>query len=123
MHDVIARLKQGCWKTAMAQTLLVSLLSLTLPGLGAPWVQTTSLPDTYTYQSLAYASGYLYQAGGTSGSNGIFDGTNVFYAQVQSNGTIGSWNAATSLPESVFYHAGVAASGFVYVLGGDHYDS
>jgi hypothetical protein len=101
---------------------IASLLTLALPGLAAPWVQTTSLPDTYTGQSLVYASGYLYQAGGGSRNNGILDGINVFFAQVHIDGTIGSWNAATSLPEAVIYHAGVAANGFVYVLGGEQYD-
>jgi hypothetical protein len=103
--------------------LLVSLLILALPGLATPWVQTTSLPDAYVGQSLAYASGYLYQAGGSSDSVGYPDGTNVFYAQVHTNGTIGAWTNATSLPEAVFTHAGVAANGFVYVLGGQHYNS
>ena len=37
-----------------------SLLTLALPGLAAPWVQTTSLPDGYAGHSLAYSSGYLY---------------------------------------------------------------
>jgi hypothetical protein len=102
--------------------LRLALGFLALPSLAAPWVQTTSLPDTYNGQSLAYSSGYLYQAGGQSGMNGVFDGINVFYAQVHSNGTIGSWNTTTPLPEPVFYHAGVAANGFVYVLGGEHLD-
>ena len=98
------------------------LCSLALPGLGAPWVQTTSLPDAYDNHSLVYASGYLYQAGGDSSNDGFPAGTNVFYAQVHSDGTIGSWNVATPLPEAVAFHAGVAANGFVYVLGGNHYN-
>jgi N-acetylneuraminic acid mutarotase len=101
--------------------LMLCLASLALPGLAAPWVQTTSLPDGYTGQSLAYSSGYLYQAGGVSLNNGFQDGTNVFYAQVHNDGTIGNWNSTTSLPEAVSYHAGVAANGFLYVLGGLHF--
>jgi hypothetical protein len=99
------------------------VIQTALPSLAAPWVQTTSLPDAYFGQSLVYASGYLYQTGGESDNNGILDGTNVFYAQVHSDGTVGNWNLATSLPEAVFYHAGVSANGFVYVLGGEHYNS
>ena len=98
------------------------LLTLALRGLAAPWVQTTSLPDGYFGHSLAYSSGYLYQAGGFSGNNGIQDGINVFYSQVHSNGTIGSWNSTTPLPEVAAYHAGVAANGFVYVIGGVTFD-
>ena len=99
----------------------LGLASLTLTAAGQSWVQTTSLPDGYAGHSLAYASGFLYQAGGGSNSNGVQDGVNVFYAQVESNGMIGAWNTATPLPEAVWLHAGVAANGFVYVLGGEHY--
>jgi hypothetical protein len=85
------------------------------------WVQTTSLPDGYTGQSLVYASGFLYQSGGESKMNVEADGTNVFYAAVNINGTIGSWQSATPLPEAVYKHAGVTANGYLYVLGGIHY--
>ena len=101
--------------------LLFCLLSLALTAAGQQWTQTTSLPDGYEDQSLVYWNGFLYQAGGHSNLNGILDGINVFYAQVHTNGTIGSWNVATLLPQAVFYHAGVVASGFLYILGGYHY--
>jgi hypothetical protein len=100
---------------------VVGLLSLALPGLGAPWTSITPLPDGYSLHTLAYESGYLYNIGGSSYTDGDEDGTNVFYAQVHSDGTIGAWNNATSLPEAVLSHAGVAANGFLYVLGGYHY--
>jgi N-acetylneuraminic acid mutarotase len=101
--------------------LMLCLASLALPGLAAPWVQTTSLPDGYVGQSLAYSSGYLYQAGGGSELYGFSDGINVFYSQVHNDGTIGTWKNATPLPEGVCYHAGVTANSFVYVLGGLHF--
>src|SRR5580692_920764 len=119
---MIPRLKQTLGRTAGELALLLSL-TLASPGLTAPWVQTTSLPDTYIFQSLVYASGYLYQAGGGSGNNGITDGTNVFYSKVYNDGTIGSWNVTTSLPVAVYEHAGIAANGFVYVLGGANYSA
>jgi len=98
------------------------VLALALPGFAAPWVQTTSLPDAYVGHSLAYSSGYLYQAGGVTTVNGYSDGVNVFYSQVHNDGTIGTWKNATPLPEGVCYHAGVAANGFLYVLGGNHFN-
>jgi hypothetical protein len=109
-------------KTSFPIMVVVGLLTLALPGLAASWVQTTSLPDAYVGQSLVYASNYLYQAGGSSDSYGFDDGTNVFYTQVHNDGTIGAWTNATSLPEVVVGGAGVAADGFIYVLGGDHYN-
>ena len=107
-------------KTAGALPLLLSLFFLTLPGLAAPWVQTTSLPDPYSDHSMVYASGFLYHAGGFN-PNTYGESDRVFYSPVQSNGTIGDWNVTTPMPAKILDHAGVAANGFVYVLGGYHY--
>ena len=114
--------KRAGGRTVVAQGLMLSLLSLALTTAGQQWTQTTSLPDGYSGQSLVYWNGFLYQAGGMSNNNGILDGTNILYAQVYTNGTIGTWNMATPLPDSVFYHAGVVANGFLYVLGGYHFN-
>ena len=100
----------------------VGLLSLALTAAGQQWTQTTSLPDGYFSHSLCYWSGFLYQAGGVSSENGLVDGCNVFYAQVHSDGSIGTWNAANPLPEPVCYQAGLVANGFLYILGGYHYN-
>jgi hypothetical protein len=108
-------------KTSFPIMAVVGLLTLALPGFAAPWVQTTSLPDGYVGHSLVYASNYLYQAGGTSDAIGFSDGTNVFYAQVHSDGTIGAWTNTTSLPVAIIGQASVAANGFVYLLGGDDF--
>jgi hypothetical protein len=122
---MIAKWKRA--RTAGAMVLLLPLCFLTLPGLAAPWVQTTSFPHPAGYgqpegfaeHSMVYASGYLYHAGGFGDFNG--DSASVFYSQVQSNGTIGAWNVTTPLPAKILDHAGVAANGFVNVLGGFHY--
>jgi hypothetical protein len=95
---------------------------LTSTAFAAQWTQTTSLPDGWADHSLCYWAGYLYSAGGTSNSRSLEDGTNVFYAQVQSGGTLGAWHSATPLPEAVFNHAGVVGDGYLFVLGGEHYD-
>jgi hypothetical protein len=108
-------------KSNLSFMVIASLLTLAAPGLAAPWTSLTPLPDGYNSHTLSYASGYLYNIGGTSDSNGDADGTNVFYAQVHSDGTIGAWTNAISLPEAVLNHASVIANGFVYVLGGYHY--
>ena len=110
------------WKrarTAGALALLLSLCFLTLPGLAAPWVQTTSLPEGFAEHSMVYASGFLYHAGGFGFLTG--ESASVFYSQMQSNGMIGAWNDTSQLPARILDHAGAAANGFVYVLGGNHY--
>ncbi|MGO9587469.1 MAG: Kelch repeat-containing protein [Limisphaerales bacterium] len=113
------RLNQQRWHRP--GVIISSLIGIALTASGQQWNTLTPLPDTYWGQSLVYASNYLYQAGGESGSNGVTDGVNVFSAQVHSDGTIGSWNATTPLPIAVDDHAGVVANGFIYVLGGINY--
>ena len=87
--------------------------------IAAPWTATTSLPEGFTEHSMSYASGFLYHAGGFGPDNGESD--KVYYSQVQANGTLGAWNVTAPLPAIVLDHAGLAANGFVYVLGGNHY--
>ena len=99
--------------------MILCLSSLASTVVAAPWTQTTSLPAGYAEHSLVYASGFLYQTGGFNFNYG--ESAEVFYSQVQSNGTIGAWNSATPLPAVTLDHAGVAANGFVYVLGGNYF--
>ena len=107
------------WRRVVGCGMVLGGLSLALTATGAPWVQTTSLPEGYAEHSMAYASGFLYHAGGFNAYYG--ESAAVLYSQVQSNGTIGAWNVTTSLPAMMVDHAEVAANGCVYVLGGNHY--
>ena len=76
--------------------MILCLSSLASTVVAAPWTPTTSLPVGYTEHSLVYASGFLYHTGGFNFIYG--ESADVFYSQVQSNGTIGAWNSATPLP-------------------------
>ena len=67
-------------------------------------------------------AGFLYQTGGISFNGGIVEGVDAFSSAIQGDGTLGHWNAITPLPEAVYFHASVQADGFLYVLGGDHYN-
>ena len=107
------------WRRAVGGGMVLGALSFVLTATGAPWVQTTSLPEGFSDHTMVYASGFLYLAGGFSPIFG--ESERVFYSQVQSNGTIGAWNVTTPMPAKIFAHASVAANGFVYVLGGYHY--
>jgi hypothetical protein len=88
----------------------------------APWTTTTPLPSAYNGHSMVYARGRLYLTAGISQDGGIVEATKVYSAPVGPSGTVGAWTAEPALPEAAFYHAGAAANGFVYVLGGYHYN-
>lgn len=105
----------------------LAVLALTAACLGADlagaasWTTTTPLPDAYRGHALVYSSNRLFHTGGVSYSGGIVDGTKVFSAPASDAGTVGAWTSAAALPEAVYYHAGAAVNGHLYVLGGFHY--
>ena len=85
------------------------------------WTATTSLSAGFdTSNSVAY-NGYVYEIGGTSGAIGSSSGSSsatVDYAPINSNGTLGSWTATTSLPTATFEATSVTYDGYVYEIGG-----
>ena len=85
---------------------VASLLTLAAPGLAASWTSITPLPDGYNSHTLSYASGYLYNIGGADNSNGEQDGTNVLYAQVHNDGTIGQPDAGVAMSGGNFSVSG-----------------
>jgi hypothetical protein len=107
------------------QTVLafVALFGFASTASAQQWTSTTPLPIGYQEHILVSANGFLYNIGGVSAINSEADGTNVYYSQVYTNGTIGAWKNTTPLPEAVFDSAGVADNGFVYVIAGNHYNA
>ena len=87
----------------------------------AAWTTTTPLPDAYQGHALVYSTGRLFHTGGISQNGGILDGVKVFSAPASDAGAVGAWTAGAPLPEAVYYHAGAAVNGHLYVLGGYHY--
>src|SRR5258708_1506850 len=87
-----------------------------------PAIGTTALLTGTAYAGGGVSNGYLYVIGGELSGGTV--STNVYYAQIQSNGTVGSWannfwnlsnNAGVSgkaAPAVVF------SNGYAYVLGG-----
>ncbi len=86
---------------------------------------TTSMPARYGLSAVAY-NGYLYvmggQAGASTGDCTAIYCNGVFYAPINSNGTIGAWTpttffTTTSMPARYGLSA-VAYNGYLYVMGG-----
>ena len=91
------------------------------PAGAASWTGATPLPDAYQGHALVYSSNRLFHTGGISYNGGILDGVKVFSASASETGAVGAWTPAAELPEAVYYHAGAAVNGHLYVLGGFHY--
>jgi hypothetical protein len=76
-----------------------------------------SLPAGAEYASSVFANGNIYVLGGFNGAAT----TNVYYAHVNSDGTLGSWaTSATTFPiaTGLYLHTSVTANGYVYMMGG-----
>jgi hypothetical protein len=78
-----------------------------------------NIPATHLeYQGAVVANGYLYEVGGSG--NGTTTSTAVQYAQINNDGTLGTWQTTTVLPQALGLAGAsvVAANGYIYVLGG-----
>jgi hypothetical protein len=83
------------------------------------WQETTSPLGTsvYYFGSTIY-NGFIYKLGGAS-SGVVYD--TAQFAPINSDGTIGIWQATTSLPTTLFTFGCVAFNGFIYVIGGERF--
>jgi len=91
-----------------------------------PWTTSVyTLPVPAHYLAAAAMNGYLYVAGGYS-LDPPFDNAldEVFYAPIQSDGSLGPWQGAPSLPQPLASHLLVAFSEesirTLYVVGGSN---
>ena len=85
------------------------------------WISTTSLPSSKGGSGAFGYNGYLYSTGGTNSYSGGQNAlTEVRYAQINSNGSIGSWQSTTALPVGRCYHGATAYNGYVYIVGGEY---
>jgi hypothetical protein len=81
------------------------------------WVSTangTSYVARYAVGSVAY-NGYLYVVGGQTAAGPT---TEVDYAPINSNGTIGNWGITTSFTTARAYPGVAVYNGYMYVYGG-----
>lgn len=84
------------------------------------WGTTTALPESTNgidFSSTVVAGGYMYEIGGLSNGSPV---ATVSYAQINTNGTLGSWSSpsAMNLPVALERPTAVVNNGYIYVLGG-----
>jgi N-acetylneuraminic acid mutarotase len=102
------------------------------PGSGVPWKQQyfinstqngditgwttgTNLPDSLAWCQAVVTKNRVYLLGGVI--NGSWSST-VYYAPINSDGSLGSWSTGTSLPQTVAYSEAIVTKNRVYLLGG-----
>ena len=81
------------------------------------WTSTTSLPTTTSLAGIIQANGYVYVMGGAQ--TNLANQSSVYYAQLKSDGTIGSWTTSpNSLPVSYDGASAVTYNNYAYYIGG-----
>lgn len=102
-----------------ATTTSVEYAKLNADGTVGSWAATTSLPGARRQFQAVVANGYVYVIGGRDGSN-VAQST-AYYAKLNADGTLGSWNSTTALTSGTvarFGHGTVAYNGYMYIIGG-----
>ena len=80
---------------------------------------THALPATVGYAASIVANGYVYVMGGSTGFDGGSVVNTVYYAQLNTDGTIGSWTTSSNaLPYSPYSPVAVTRGGYAYIMGG-----
>ncbi len=66
------------------------------------------------------ANGYLYEIAGSTSNSAAGASKTVYYAKINSDGSIGAFNsAANQLPQLLWKASATVANGYAYVLGGN----
>lgn len=83
---------------------------------GAWSTNTNALPTALAYSTSVVSNGYVYVMGG----NNAGQVNTVYYAKLNSDGSVGTWSTANTLPQVLSSGTSVVANGYVYYLGGSN---
>ncbi len=80
------------------------------------WTETTSLPKAIAWHSGVVNNGKIYVMGGNFSGSPI---TDVLFATINPDGTLGVWTPTTALPAVLYRHSSIVNNGYVYVFAGN----
>lgn len=91
----------------------------TIPSAGTAgtWATTTPLPQPLFAAEAMIFHGRIYVSGGNNAAGASI--ANVYFTQINSDGTLGNWQTLTNIPAPLAYHQMVAVGRFLYLLGGE----
>jgi parallel beta-helix repeat protein len=97
-------------------TAVTQYAKLNADGTVGSWTATTSLPLARRQTQPVVYNGYIYVIGGRQSGSGAE--TTSYYAKLNNDGTIGTWNTTTALSAGRFSGATAAYNGHIYYFGG-----
>ncbi len=80
-----------------------------------PWQMMTN-PNERMGHGTVYANGFVYILGGQN--SGFAAQDDVFYAKVNANGSLGTWNSTTLLPYNMSHFGAAYLNGYIYIVVG-----
>jgi len=83
-----------------------------------PWQTTAAMTTLRAYHATVVAGGYLYVLGGTTDINTGLIRNSVERAAINTDGTLGPWQALLSMTTARRNFAAVAVGDYLYALGG-----
>jgi hypothetical protein len=95
----------------------VSYASVAIDGSLGAWQTTTALPSALHSASAVVFRGYIYVGGGAGAGNTPSNA--AFRAAVNSDGTLGTWQAIAGLPNAAAFHSLLNFGPYLYATGGD----
>jgi N-acetylneuraminic acid mutarotase len=104
----------GCSGSACQKT--VYYTTVNVDGSLGPWTTTTPLPQNVSWSGAVVTNGRIYVAGGYIGNSTYTTAT--YSAVINADGTLGSWNTLTPLPQAVGNHVVLLSGDKIFVLGG-----
>ncbi|MEK7600331.1 MAG: carbohydrate binding domain-containing protein [Patescibacteria group bacterium] len=105
--------------TLATGTSTVSYAKIKSNGALGNWTVTSPMPATLYHHTTVVSNGYIYTIGGFDDAIGYSDA--VYYAKLNSDGTVGTWRSTTPINNSSTTrseHASIVANGYLYVIGG-----
>jgi N-acetylneuraminic acid mutarotase len=96
----------------------VQYAQINVDGSLSNWTSSTVLPQARAEATSVVYNGYIYVFGGADDSIPTAYNTS-YYAKINNDGSVGTWNTGTVLPQVLRSPASVTSGGYVYVMGGD----
>jgi hypothetical protein len=94
----------------------VQYAKMNIDGTTGTWANLTNLPVAIWGSTAAVLNGYVYIIGGNDSINSY---SNVYYAKLNADGTLGTWNTSSnSLPAARDTMSTIVANGYIYSIGG-----
>jgi hypothetical protein len=108
----------GCTVNCGAATDTIYYAKVNLDGTLGTWITNTNvLPAVRDGAGVAIANGYMYVIAGSTSSYGSTV-TTSYYAKINADGSVNSFNTTSVFPASVYLLDVVVANGYIYALGG-----